>query len=68
MSGQVGRKPLISVEDAAALLGVSRSSLYRAIQRGDIPVAVIQINGRYCIPRRSVERLIDGTTDHSPAA
>ena len=68
MSGQVAQKPLVSVEDAAALLGVSRSSLYRAIQRGDIPLPVIQINGRYCIPRRAVERVVDGHPDHSPAA
>ena len=33
MSGQM-QKPLVSVEDAAILLEVSRSSLYRAIQRG----------------------------------
>ena len=61
MSDQV-QKPLVSVEDAAAatLLGVSRSSLYRAIQRGDVPVPVIRINGRLCIPRRAVERLVEG--------
>ena len=68
MSHQVIQKPLVSVEDAATLLGVSRSSLYRAIQRGDIPVPVIQINGRYCIPRRAVERLLDGYPGHPPAA
>ncbi len=29
--------PLLSVEEAAELLGQSRSSLYRAIQRHDVP-------------------------------
>ncbi len=57
-------KPLLSVEDAAVLLGQSRSSIYRAIDRGDLPLPVFTINGRPRIPRRTVERLLDG--DVSP--
>jgi len=53
-------KPLLSVEEAAELLGQSRSSLYRAIGRGDLPLPLVTINGRYRIPRVAVERLIDG--------
>jgi len=37
------RKPLLSVDDAAVLLGQSRSSIYRAIGRGDLPVPVFTI-------------------------
>lgn len=59
-------KPLLSVEDAAVLLGQSRSSIYRAIDRGDLPLPVFTINGRLRIPRRAVERLLDG--DVSPYA
>jgi excisionase family DNA binding protein len=53
-------KPLISVEEAAELLGCSRSSLYRSISRGDIPVPFVTINGRYRIPRAAVDRLLAG--------
>jgi excisionase family DNA binding protein len=53
-------KPLLSVEEAADLLGRSRSSLYRSINRGDLPLPVYRISGRYCIPRRAVERFLDG--------
>jgi predicted DNA-binding transcriptional regulator AlpA len=53
-------KPLLSVEDTAILLGQSRSSIYRAIERGDLPLPVFTINGRLRIARRSVERLISG--------
>ena len=53
-------KPLLSVEDTAVLLGQSRSSIYRAIDRGDLPLPVITINGRLRVPRRAVERLLDG--------
>lgn len=52
--------PLVSVEEAAEILGQSRSSLYRAIERDDVPVPVFTINGRYRIARRSLERLIAG--------
>ncbi len=48
-------KPLLSVEDTAILLGQSRSSIYRAIERGDLPVPTFTINGRRRIPRRAVE-------------
>jgi len=53
-------KPLLSVEDVATLLGHSRSSIYRAIERGDLPLPVFTINGRLRIARRSVERLLNG--------
>jgi len=53
-------KPLLSVEDVATLLGQSRSSIYRAIERGDLPLPTFTINGRIRIARRSVERLLDG--------
>jgi excisionase family DNA binding protein len=52
--------PLLSVEEAAELLGQSRSSLYRAIERGDVPFPVFSLNGRYRIARRSVELVIAG--------
>lgn len=42
------------------LLGQSRSSIYRVIERGDLPLPVFTINGRLRIPRRAVERLLDG--------
>ncbi len=55
--------PLLSVGEVAILLGQSRSSLYRAIERGDLPLPSFTINGRRRIPRRAVERLLDGEID-----
>ncbi len=62
-------KPLISVEGAAELLGQSRSSLYRSIARGDLPLPLVKINGRNRIPRAAVDRLAAGevsTMTHQP--
>jgi excisionase family DNA binding protein len=53
-------KPLLSVDETAVLLGESRSSIYRAIERGDLPLPVFTINGRLRITRRAVERLLAG--------
>lgn len=52
--------PLVSIDEAAVLLGASRSSVYRSIERGDLPLPVFRINGRLRIARRAVERLIAG--------
>ena len=53
-------KPLLSVEETAELLGESRSSVYRSIERGDFPLPVFKLNGRLRVSRRAVERLMDG--------
>lgn len=53
-------KPLLSVEEAALLLGETRSTLYRAIKAGDFPLPIFRIGQRIRIPRRSVERLLAG--------
>jgi len=56
----LAHKPLLSVEEVAILLGQSRSSLYRSIERGDLPLPVFKLSGRWRVPRRAVERLLEG--------
>lgn len=56
----LARKPLLSVEEAAILLGETRSTLYRAVKQPDFPLPVHRIGKRLRIPRRAVERLLDG--------
>jgi excisionase family DNA binding protein len=53
-------RSLLSVEEAAVFLGVTRSTLYRAIKAGTFPLPVFRIGQRVRIPRRSVDRLIAG--------
>jgi excisionase family DNA binding protein len=52
-------KPLLSVEQAADLLGEARSTLYRAIGSGTFPLPIYRIGSRMKIPRRAVERLVE---------
>ena len=53
-------RAFLSIEETAVLLGISRATLYRSVQRGDFPVPVVQLNGRLRVPRRAVERLMEG--------
>lgn len=54
-------KPLLSVEETAILLGETRSTVYRAVKAGTLPLPMFRIGARIRIPRVAVERLIDGT-------
>lgn len=44
--------PTIPAPVAARLLGMSKSSVYRAIRCGNFPTAAHQVNGRYVIATR----------------
>lgn len=53
-------KPLLSIEETAILLGENRATCYRAVKSGNFPLPVWRIGGRLRVPRRAVERLLDG--------
>ena len=57
----------LTVEEAAALLGIGRNSAYQAVAAGQIPV--IRIGRRLLVPRAALERLLavtSVTADGSP--
>jgi len=47
-----------AIEEAAAVLGISRAIAYNAVSRGEIPC--IRIGRRILIPKVALERLLDG--------
>lgn len=51
---------VVSVQEAAARLGVHPSTIYEGIRRGEIPV--IQLGSRKIIPRPAFEQLLAGDT------
>ena len=55
------QKALLSVEEAAELLGVRRDTVYRAIKAKTLPVPVYVIGQRMRIPRAAIERVLQGT-------
>jgi excisionase family DNA binding protein len=59
--------PTISVEEAGKILGLSRTSAYRAASRGDLPT--IRINGRLYVPTARLLALLGcGTDTQAPLA
>jgi excisionase family DNA binding protein len=57
--------PLLNVADAALMLGVGRSTLYRAVRAGTVPFPVHRIGGVWYVPRRALERFLDGELDQA---
>lgn len=60
-------KRTYSVEEAATLLGVSRSAAYLAAQRGKLGVTVIRVGKRYLIPSAPLDRILSGNREESVA-
>jgi excisionase family DNA binding protein len=51
-------RPLVlSVGDAARLLGISRAHAYQLVARGELPH--IRLGRRVVVPRRAIDLLID---------
>jgi excisionase family DNA binding protein len=48
----------LTVEEAAATLGISRAFAYEAVRRGEIPS--IRIGRRVLVPRAALEKLLEG--------
>lgn len=61
----------LTVEEAAALLGIGRNTAYQAAANGELPV--IRIGRRLLIPRAALDRLLAEAQDegrqpaHRPA-
>jgi excisionase family DNA binding protein len=48
-------KRFFTVAEAAALLGVSHSTLQRAVRSGEFPA--IKVRGRYVVPAKAIDQM-----------
>ena len=55
------RRRFLSVAETADLLGLSHSTVQRAVRAGDFPA--IKIRGRYVVPARVLDELEDAALD-----
>jgi excisionase family DNA binding protein len=65
MSKRAAGVPTYSVPEAAALLSISQEYLYRLIQTDGFPAIRMRAGGgqgRYVIPAKAVEQLLDAAT------
>ena len=60
------KRLVLTVTEAAAALGISRAHAYELVARGDLPS--LRLGRRIVVPRRGLERLLDGDADGSHAA
>ena len=51
-----GERQTMNCDECAKLLGVARSTVFSAIQRGQIPY--LRVSRRILIPRAAIERLL----------
>jgi predicted DNA-binding transcriptional regulator AlpA len=49
-----------TIDEVATKLGLSRSYAYLLAGRDALPVPVLRVGGRLLVPRRPLERLLDG--------
>jgi excisionase family DNA binding protein len=55
----------LSVEQAAAVLGLSRGAAYLAARRGELPV--LKIGRRLVVPKRALDALLNSAVPRPPA-
>ena len=51
---------LLSLEETALVLGIGRSTPYRAVKDGSVPFPVYRIGGRSYVPRVALQRFLEG--------
>lgn len=59
VSAESDEPAVLTIEEAAKLLRISRRSAYEAARNGDVPT--VRIGRRLLVPRDRLRRLLDGT-------
>ena len=57
---------VLTVEEAAQMLRISRQSAYQAVHNGELPT--VKIGRRMLVPRIALERMLGITEDERPEA
>lgn len=63
---ETGRVLVLSVPEAARLLGISRTHAYGLVARGEL--VHVRLGRRIVVPRRAIEKLLEAPTDGPAAA
>jgi excisionase family DNA binding protein len=58
---------LLNLEETALILGIGRSTIYRAVRDGKVPFPVHRIGERWYVPKRALERFLDGEGNDAEA-
>lgn len=55
----------LTLDEAARVLGIGRSTAYELVQRGEFPVRVLKVGKRRVVPKVLLERFLLGEGDES---
>lgn len=59
------KRETLTVAEAASVLGIGASTVYRALRAGEIPSS--RIRGRWLIPRQGIAALLQPQATQTPA-
>lgn len=51
---------VVTLAEAASLLGVARASAYRMVREDRFPVRTVKVGGKIMVSRRRLEEYVDG--------
>jgi excisionase family DNA binding protein len=54
---------LLSLEETALVLGIGRSTIYRAVHDESLPFPVHRIGGRWYVPKAALQRFLEGESE-----
>lgn len=58
------RNRTLNIEEAGAMLGISRPTSYKLARRDEFPVPIIRLGRRLVVSRDAVENLLKRQKDH----
>jgi excisionase family DNA binding protein len=61
----VADRQTLTLTEAAAILGIARSTAYQLASEDRLPVPVIRLGRRVVVARAAIERLIDPKSDEA---
>lgn len=61
-------RQLLSLEETALLLGIGRSTLYRAVKDEKVPFPVHRIGGCWYVPKAALQRFLEGDAQEEVTA
>ena len=59
---------LLNLEETALILGIGRSTIYRAVRDGKVPFPVHRIGEQWYVPKRALQRFLDGEADEGASS
>ena len=54
----MGERLTVTIDEAAALLGIGRNGAYEAARKGEIPT--LKIGKRILVPKAALDRMLEG--------